>query len=237
MPSIINSDDGVVSGTSGLKTTGGNDGILSIQNNGTTNITVNASGNVGFGTTSPDARVSLQSGGDVQMTFKDTGGTTRAYVGTSGAFGSAPTGALRIRSDQGGIVFGISGTETARLDTSSNFLFNSGYGSAAVAYGCRAWANFVGNGGVGNQTINASGNITSLTKNGTGDYSANLATSMPDANYSAQVFGGEDSGSTGNGLYAVKLVSRISSSFRFRVGRPDTGGLADYQTGMIAVFR
>jgi len=36
MPSIINSDDGVVSGSSGLKTTGGNDGILNLQSNGAT---------------------------------------------------------------------------------------------------------------------------------------------------------------------------------------------------------
>jgi hypothetical protein len=49
--SIINSDDGVVSGTSGLKTTGGDDGVLNIQNNGTTAVTVNASGNVGIGGT------------------------------------------------------------------------------------------------------------------------------------------------------------------------------------------
>lgn len=35
MPSIINSDDGVVSGSSGLKSTGGNDGILVFQSSGT----------------------------------------------------------------------------------------------------------------------------------------------------------------------------------------------------------
>jgi hypothetical protein len=34
MPSIINSDDGVVSGSSGLKNTGGNDGILVFQSSG-----------------------------------------------------------------------------------------------------------------------------------------------------------------------------------------------------------
>jgi hypothetical protein len=48
MPSIINSDDGVVSGTSGLKTTGGNDGLLNIQTNGSTAMSVNASQQVTF---------------------------------------------------------------------------------------------------------------------------------------------------------------------------------------------
>ncbi len=40
--SIINSDDGSVSGTQGLKTTGGDDGSLKIQNNGVDAITISA---------------------------------------------------------------------------------------------------------------------------------------------------------------------------------------------------
>jgi len=44
--SIINSDDGSVSGTTGLKTTGGDDGVLEIQTVGTTAITIDASQNV-----------------------------------------------------------------------------------------------------------------------------------------------------------------------------------------------
>jgi len=48
MPSVINSDDGVVSGTSGLKTTGGNDGLLNIQTNGSTAMSINASQQVTF---------------------------------------------------------------------------------------------------------------------------------------------------------------------------------------------
>ena len=43
MASIINSDDGVISGTAGLKSTGANDGALNIQTNGTNAITVSSS--------------------------------------------------------------------------------------------------------------------------------------------------------------------------------------------------
>lgn len=64
---------------------------------------------------------------------------------------------------------------------SGDLSFNSGYGSAAVAYGCRAWVNFNGTGTI---AIRSSGNVTSLTDNGTGNYTVNLSTSMPDANYS-----------------------------------------------------
>ena len=58
-------------------------------------------------------------------------------------------------------------SERVRVDSSGNFLFNSGYGSVATAYGCRAWVNFNGTGTV---AIRASGNVSSITDNGTGDY-------------------------------------------------------------------
>lgn len=45
---------------------------------------------------------------------------------------------------------------------------------------CRAWVNFKGTDTV---AINASGNVSSITDNGTGDYTVNFITNMPDANY------------------------------------------------------
>jgi hypothetical protein len=48
MPAIINSDDGVSSGSSGLKTSGANDGLLNLQTNGSTAMSVNASQQVTF---------------------------------------------------------------------------------------------------------------------------------------------------------------------------------------------
>jgi hypothetical protein len=42
--SVINSDDGVVSGTTGLKSVGGDDGVLNIQSNGSTVVAVDGSG-------------------------------------------------------------------------------------------------------------------------------------------------------------------------------------------------
>jgi hypothetical protein len=54
-------------------------------------------------------------------------------------------------------------TERMRIDSSGNLKFNSGYGSVATAYGCRAWVNFNGTGTV---AIRASGNVSSITDNG-----------------------------------------------------------------------
>ena len=53
---------------------------------------------------------------------------------------------------------------------------------SAPSYSARAWVNFNGTGTV---AIRASGNVSSITDNGTGDYTVNFATAMPDANYSA----------------------------------------------------
>jgi hypothetical protein len=44
----------------------------------------------------------------------------------------------------------------------------------------KAWANFNGNNG----TVRSSFNISSITYNGTGDYTVNFTTAMPNANYS-----------------------------------------------------
>ena len=47
-------------------------------------------------------------------------------------------------------------------------------------YKCRAWVNFNGSGTV---AIRASGNVSSITDNGTGDYTVNFTSALIDANY------------------------------------------------------
>jgi hypothetical protein len=54
-------------------------------------------------------------------------------------------------------------------------------GGSAPIYGCRAWVNFNGTGAV---AIRASGNVSSITDNGVGDYTINLTTALTDADYS-----------------------------------------------------
>jgi len=54
----------------------------------------------------------------------------------------------------------------------------------APIYACRAWVNFNGTGTV---AIRASGNVSSITDNGVGDYTVNFTTAMSDANYSVNL--------------------------------------------------
>jgi hypothetical protein len=107
--------------------------------------------------------------------------------GLSDIDGTAATPAIRGTDANTGIYFGSDvigfsedGTQCGEFDASANFKFNSGYGSVAVAYGCRAWVNF---NGTGTPAIRGSGNVSSITDNGTGDYTINFTTAMPDANY------------------------------------------------------
>lgn len=60
------------------------------------------------------------------------------------------------------------------LSGSNTTLFNE--------YKCRAWVNFNGT-TASPSTIRGSGNVSSVTKNGTGDYTINFTTNMPDVNY------------------------------------------------------
>lgn len=55
---------------------------------------------------------------------------------------------------------------------------------SAPTYACRAWVNFNGTGTV---AIRASGNVSSITDVGAGNYTVNFATAMPDANFVAVV--------------------------------------------------
>jgi len=110
--------------------------------------------------------------------------------GLSDVDGSAATPAIRGTDANTGIFFPAAdtiafaegGVEVMRLDSSANLQFNSGYGSVATAYACRAWVNFNGTGTV---AIRASGNVSSITDNGTGDYTVNFTNALPDTNYSA----------------------------------------------------
>ena len=51
----------------------------------------------------------------------------------------------------------------------------------APLYACRAWVNFNGTGTV---AIRGSGNVSSVTDGGTGSYTVNFTTALPDLNFS-----------------------------------------------------
>jgi hypothetical protein len=163
MASSINAS---TSGAGGVITTADASGILNIQTAGTTAVIIDASQRAAF----------------VAGTAAAPAITTTGDTNTGIFFSAADT-----------IDFAEGGTAVGQFDSSANFKFNSGYGSVATAYGCRAWVNFNGTGTV---AIRASGNVSSITDNGTGDYTINFS-SMANANYAVVAMGRADTSSYG----------------------------------------
>jgi len=95
---------------------------------------------------------------------------------------------------------------------------------------CKAWVNFNGTGTV---AIRGSYNVSSITDNGTGDYTVNFTTDMPDTNYTT----------TGTIQYLLSItayttllnfVSISTSNFRIRTHWAST--LYDHEYLTFAVF-
>jgi hypothetical protein len=102
------------------------------------------------------------------------------------------------------------------LNVNDNLRFNSGFGSAALAFGVRAWVNFNGTGTV---AIRGSGGVTSITDNGSGDYSINFNFTMPGTNYAANVTVG-NTGFTAAANAAVAWPA-VYSTTSLRIGVSD----------------
>jgi hypothetical protein len=129
------------------------------------------------------------------VTIADTSGniTTNGVVLTANGSASDPsfaasgdtnTGIYFPAADTIGFVCG--GTEDFRVDgdgqlwNTINSEVGSDYTTLYKGYMCRAWVNFNGTGAV---AIRASGNVSSITDNNTGDYTVNFTTAMPDTDY------------------------------------------------------
>jgi hypothetical protein len=189
--------------------------------------------------------------GTTTLTLPTTSGTV---VVTSGAQtiefadGSASTPSITNSGDTNtGIFFSAAdtidfaegGVACGQFDSSGNFKFNSGYGSVATAYGCRAWVNF---NGTGTPAIRASGNVTSITDNNTGDYTINFTTAMPDANYA--VNGTVNTFATNNGSITCAVsgsssgtVITLKSTTQVRIVTASAIGNFDLADVNVSVFR
>ena len=105
----------------------------------------------------------------------------------------------------------------------------------APIYACRAWVNFNGTGTV---AIRASGNVSSITDNGVGDYTVNFTTAMPDANYAAVVSG--TFGTNGTQItYAANTQNNTTTSCRViqQASAGGGGGSSDSVVMNVAIFR
>jgi hypothetical protein len=171
--------------------------------------------------------MSLVLNGTDGLSDVDGSAATPAIRGTDANTGIYFPGADRIGFAEGGVQVG-------EFDASGNFQMNSGYGSAAIAYGCRAWVNFNGTGTV---AIRASGNVSSITDNGTGDYTVNFTTAMPDANYA--VAANTQTAATNLVFSNININRSIATTSVpiVTVNQPGSPAVVDPTVVNVAVFR
>ena len=165
--------------------------------------------------------------------------TNNVQVGQSGTASNnftlyqpaSPDGTVRLANGNSG-----STTDVASFTSAGVFSFNSGYGSVATAYGCRAWVNFNGTGTV---AIRASGNVSSITDNGTGDYTVNFTTAMPDANYAMGAAGEIASGTNYNVIQFNQNTAPTTSAVRLTSLNQSGGVPAVFDSARvtISIFR
>ena len=124
---------------------------------------------------------------------------------------------------------------TGTIATAESTLAQFSASGSAPVYACRAWVNFNGQGTV---AIRASGNVSSITDNGTGDYTVNFTTALPDANYALAVSAKEDdSGNTLGSIFGyVQRFAQTTTAVRVS-SRTGGGTPLDCIQVAVAIFR
>lgn len=111
--------------------------------------------------------------------------------------------------------------------------------SGVERFTARAWVNFNGTGTV---AIRGSGNVSSITDHGAGDYTVNFTNAMPDANYAPVVCHGYSGTTAARAFYIFGSpangvrVAPTTSGFRFGTAQSGTAG-TDNQDLTAIVFR
>ena len=106
---------------------------------------------------------------------------------------------------------------------------------SAPSYSARAWVNFNGRDTV---AIRESGNVSSITDNGTGIYTVNFTSAMPDANYSPTTALKPHSGGTSTNGKVVNIKYDVNlSTTSFTLWCNSTAGTEDFEIVSVAIFR
>lgn len=151
---------------------------------------------------------------------------------------------LQLISDSSGeIQFQSSGTTICTIN-SSGLSMQSGTApipdalstasGSAPSYSARLWVNFNGTGTI---AIRDDGNVSSLTDNGTGDYTVSFTTALPDTNYCVTGHANHNTTADNSRMFLQSMTSlRTTSSIRVRT-RGDGGTAVDSEVVDIAIFR
>lgn len=174
----------------------------------------------------------LNSSGQLDATDGLTGAVPIANGGTGA------TSAANALSNLGGIGSSSPTITTPTIATiksasSSPTVFQNSSGTE-IGTLCRAWVNFVGATG----TRNAFFNVSSVTRNSTGDFTINFTTALADANYTV-TYTGQQTATSGLSTWQLASISQTtnptSSAVRIQTLNLNTSN--DSPINSVAIFR
>lgn len=135
--------------------------------------------------------------------------------------------------ESAGPVTGTTGTFSGNVTLGSSVLATPT--GSAPSYTCRAWVNFNGTGTV---AIRASGNVSSITDNGTGTYTVNFATAMPDVNYGIAAYTTwSDASANAMGISGRSDDTKTVSALKVWTTRTDNFVPTDSPQVNVSIFR
>mgnify|MGYP000362551867 CR=1 FL=1 len=223
--------------SSGLKLISDTSGVIEFQTAGTTRAGVNSTGLTGNGSQLTGIAVTTSASDLVSGTLPMArlsgtlpvlnGSALTALVASNIASGTLPMARLS------GTLPALNGSALTNLPAAAKLSTASG---SAPSYSARAWVSF---NGTGTPSIKASGNVSSITDNGTGDYTINFATAMPDANFAAAGTA-KSSDTAGTRMASINLIANATATatgyVRINI-QYDNSGTRDANPVTLAVFR
>lgn len=128
----------------------------------------------------------------------------------------------------GGLPDGVITTD----DLAANAVTTAKLGTDEASGLCKAWVNFDGTSTV---AIRAAYNVSSITDNGTGDYTVNFTTAMSDANYA--VAGCSSAGNDSTVRAVQENTGSARSTTALRVETTNYVSVEDASSVSISIFR
>ena len=120
----------------------------------------------------------------------------------------------------------MAGTLVANTINTDTGLFSTNNAYSGIA---KAWVNFVGSSGA----INQSFNVSSVTRNSTGNYTVNFTTAMSNANY--VVVSGINRNNSAADAGGMNYFSQATGSFGISTNAPQ-GTLSDLTSASVAIL-
>ncbi len=244
--------------TTATNVSGGTASVTSLTNTGTSNL----QGNVTLGVNTANIHTvngGINSNGAITTAVSGVRGIVNVAIG---GVGLDAYGAVSVTAPSDGAIrryFSMTRSQQAThgigIDTSNRFVIGAGPQDVIVPvlaisgdgifsrvipggstlypdFACRAWVNFNGTGAV---AIRGSGNVSSITDNGVGDYTVNFTNAMPDANYSVSGTAGFVTAQTA--LLGVLVNETRQTTSSVRIVTSSNSGATDTSNSAISIFR